>query len=227
MSCDGRIGMFSVVSCAALATVAACAQGDTVDLSSLAACGDYQSAGLSAGACLLEANGEVLQAEFAAPSDAGVVAIKVIDDTGRVRQVVMEENVEQHIAPYTHDIDGDGRADIVMPRARGNVNMVSALWLFADDGYYRRLGEINGYEFARTDDGLLGVRSRGSAAQYNIAYFGMGEGRLQLIASVDVELAEDGQRRSCVLADAPGLAALALTVEQGEAHFCGAGEANE
>lgn len=207
-----------------LATLA-CAQRDTADLSALTACDAYESSGLGAGACRLEANGETLHVEFAAPGEAGVVAIRVIDETGQARQVFMEENVEQHIAPYTLDIDGDGRADIVIPRARGNVNTVGAIWLLADNGYYRRLGEVSGYDLTHTNDGLLSVTSRGSASQHNVAYFAMSGGALQLIASVDIEFVEGGQR-TCALADAPGIAALAMTPEQAEARFCAA-EAND
>lgn len=214
-----RIAIALVLSAAASG---ACAQRDTADLSALISCSAYEASGLSSGACRLEANGEALLVEFAAPNDVGVVAVRVIGDAGQVRQVLMEEHVDQHIAPYIQDIDGDGRADIVLPRSRGNVNAVSALWLFSDEGFYRRLGEVSGYDFTRAEDGLLKVSSRSSASQHNVAYLAMNEGALQLVASVDIELMEDGAPRACVLADAPGIAELALTTEEAQTRFCNA-----
>ncbi|MBY0564488.1 MAG: hypothetical protein K2P58_09900 [Hyphomonadaceae bacterium] len=214
---------------ATLTLAGACAQRETTDPSSLAGCTAYQATGLSTGACRLEANSETLRVEFAAPGDVGVVAVNVLDEQGDVRQLLMEEKVEQHIAPYAQDVDGDGRADIIIPRARHEANTVSALWLFSDEGYYRRLGEVSGYDFARTEDGLLTVWARNSPTQDNSAYYAMIEGALHLIASVNVELGDDGERRTCALADAPGIDTLSLTADQAETRFCGGvtGAANE
>lgn len=210
-----------------LAGVAACTQERRVDAESLRACDELElSEGLVPGECRLEANGETLRVKFSAPPEGatgGVVSIDVVGSDRSVRQVLLEENVSEYLAPSIQDIDGDGRGDVLIPRESGNVNVAHAVWVFSDEGLYRRAGEVSGVQIERTDEGLIAVPARTSAASWNIAFHRLDGNGLSLIASVNVEAeAQRGGALSvrCELADAPGLALLDLTTAAAETKFC-------
>lgn len=202
----------------------ACApQAQTQDLAS---CADIDPALVYE--CGLSANAESLRVRFIPATET--LSVEVLQPDGRVRQQLLETGVAEFRAPRTEDVDGDGRADLVIPVGAGNVNTISALWVFGGEGLYRRLGEVSGYAFARTDEGLLVVSSRTSAAAHNVAFYALGEASLDLIASVDQEAEElaGGTRRSrCALADAPGIEALSLSTREAELKFCAAADTGE
>ncbi|MBL8536496.1 MAG: hypothetical protein JNM59_03745 [Hyphomonadaceae bacterium] len=213
---------------ASMVALAGCAGEPRVDLSNIPACASYEPSrgALEPGACKLEANGETLHVKFAATpegSSGGVVSVDVVSAEGDVRQVLIEENVSEYLTPSVQDIDGDGRGDLLLPRESGNVNLVSGVWVFSGDGLYRRAGEVSGVAVARTDEGLIAVPARGSAASWNVTFHQLDEGGLRLIASVDVEAQEAANgalTTRCSLADAPGLEIVHLSTEQAETKFC-------
>lgn len=219
---------FFVAACAC-AWLAACAPDRSAQLAELMPCADvaFLSGEFSANECRLSANDEslrVVYAEAAEGAVAGTVSIEVFGDNGGVRQVMIEPDVSEYLAPRVHDVDGDGRADILVGRASGNANTVSGVWVFnGERGVYQRVGEISGVAVTRTEEGYVAVAGRSSAAAWNVAFHSLDDAGLHLVASVDVEgtPGDDGAIAiACRLADAPGIAELQLAPQAAEARFC-------
>lgn len=212
---------------ASLTLLAACAPDGRARLAEVMPCSEWAlpGAALNGDGCKLEANGDTLHVKFMTEGEAaGTVSADVLDRRGIVRQVILETNVLQYSAPTVQDVDGDGRGDIIIARGTGNVNTVSAIWLFSGArGVYERVGEVNGVSIERTGDGYIATPARSSASVWNIAFHGLDENGLRLIASVDAGAipADDGSmEQTCELADAPGIGELQLTPEAAEAKFC-------
>jgi len=189
---------------------------DAIDLS-----GDLQAA-----RCELQAAGQVLRVSYGEPAAGttfGAVSIDVLGDDGQVVQTLVESEVSQYRAVAVMDIDGDGRADIQVPRETGNVNTTSGLWIFnGQDGRYDRIGEVSGVSIGRTADGYVAVPARSSAAAWNVAFYRLGEDGLAPLVSVEVVREEQAGtiRSTCRLADALGLSDLNLSEVEAEAKFC-------
>jgi hypothetical protein len=125
---------------------------------------------LTPGECQLESAGQTLRvtyADLAAGTQAGAVTVDVLGDDGQVVQTLREADVPEYLTPQVEDVDGDGRADILIPRVLGNVNFEWGVWIY-DGARYRRVGEISGVQVERTADGLIAVPARSSAASWNV-----------------------------------------------------------
>ncbi|MBN8606922.1 MAG: hypothetical protein J0L81_08385 [Caulobacterales bacterium] len=212
----------------ALCVLAACTPSAAPDPTvELPACADLVFAGdFTPNECRLEATGVALHVRFAAvPAgvDGGTVSVDVLGPDFSVTQTILETDLSEYRAPGVQDVDGDGRGDILIPRATGNANIANAIWLFSgESGAYRRVGEVSGVSIERTAEGYVAVPARGGAALWNVAFYRLdGEG-LHMLASVNVE-GEDVNgaiRSSCSLADAPGIGAIDLDTRAAEAKFC-------
>lgn len=221
--------MHTIATASALLALTACAPDRNAAMAELMPCADvvFEPGVFRATECRLEANGEAVHVTYAEAAEgalAGAVTLELIGERGNVRQVMQEPDVAQYLAPRIHDVDGDGRADILVGRSTGNVNTVSGVWIFnGERGVFARVGEINGVAVTHTEEGYVAVASRSNASTWNVAFSALdGEG-LKLVASVDVEgfQREDGALAArCRLADAPGIAELPLTPAEAEAKFC-------
>ncbi|MEQ1617343.1 MAG: integrin alpha [Terricaulis sp.] len=209
--------------------VTACAPDRNEAMAELMPCADvvFEPGFFRANECRIEANGEALHVSYAGTAEgaiAGAVTLELIGERGNVRQVMQEPDVAQYLAPRVHDVDGDGRADILVGRSTGNVNTVSGVWIFnGERGVYARVGEINGVAVTRTEEGYVAVASRSSASTWNVAFSALDASGLKLVASVDVEGVQraDGALMSrCLLSDAPGIAELQLAPADAQAKFC-------
>lgn len=219
-------GGFSALTALALT---ACGPDRNAQIAELMPCADVVFApdGFAANECRIEANGEAVHVTYAGASEgaiAGAVTLELIGERGNVRQVMQEPDVAQYLAPRVHDVDGDGRADILVGRSTGNVNTVSGVWLFnGERGVFERVGEINGVAVTRTEEGYVAVASRSNASTWNVAYHKLDAEGLKLVASVDIEGFErmDGALAArCRLSDGPGLAVLDLNPADAQAKFC-------
>lgn len=220
---------YTIAAALALLALPACAPDRNAAMAELMPCADvvFEPGVFGANECRLEANGENVHVTYAAAAEgavAGSVTLELIGERGNVRQVMQEPDVAQYLAPRIHDVDGDGRADILVGRSTGNVNTVSGVWIFnGERGVFARVGEINGVAVTRTDEGYVAVASRSSASTWNVAFSALDAEGLKLVASVDVEgiQREDGALTArCRLADAPSIADLPLTPADAQAKFC-------
>jgi hypothetical protein len=223
------LGVAPLAASLALLALAACEPRRGAALDELMPCAELvlPAGEFAANECRLEANGEALRVKFAqgdAGAVAGNVSLEVIDAHGDVRQVMVEPGVSQYLAPRVDDVDGDGRADLLVGRDVGNVNTVSGVWIFSGErGVYERVGEINGIAVIHTEEGYVAVASRSSASVWDVAFYRLDQSGLQLVASVNVEGLEraDGVVVTrCRLGDAPGIAALDLAPADARAKFC-------
>ncbi len=219
---------FGFLAATALA-LSACAPDRNAAMAELMPCADvvFEPGVFRANECRIEANGEavhVTYAEAAAGAVVGAVTLELIGERGNVRQVMQEPDIAQYLAPRVHDVDGDGRADILVGRSTGNVNTVSGVWIFnGERGVFARVGEINGVAVTRTQEGFVAVASRTNASTWNVAYSALDAEGLKLVASVDVEGFQraDGELGArCRLSDAPGIADLNLSPADAESKFC-------
>jgi hypothetical protein len=214
---------------ASLLLAAACGERQTqpADAGALQPCAeaDRTRSGLTPGQCVLESSGQTLRvtyADLAAGTQAGAVSVDVLGDDGQVAQTLLESDVPEYLTPQLQDIDGDGRADILIPRVLGNVNFEWGVWIY-DGARYRRVGEIGGVQVERTADGLIAVPARSSAASWSVPYYRLDESGLHhlVTAQIDGEQMADGSvRGTCTLPEAPGLADLNLSQRAAQERFC-------
>jgi hypothetical protein len=212
----------------AAVAVAACSQRVPVaDIAALHDCADLflEASEIESGECRLDAAGQTMRVSFSPMVEGvgGTVTIDVLNADGAVAQTIVEEGVSQYLAPTVQDVDGDGRADILVARETGNVNTAYGIWIFSGDrNVFRRVGEVSGYDIARTQEGLIAVQARSGAALRNVAFYQLNTDGLVHIATVELEAREGGEtvRWSCRLSDAPGAAALGLAADAAEQRFC-------
>jgi hypothetical protein len=213
---------------ATIAALTACSPRVPVaDIAALHDCADLflEASEIESGECRLDAAGQTMRVAFS-PMVEGVggnVTIDVLNADGAVAQTIVEEGVSEYLAPTVQDVDGDGRADILVARETGNVNTAYGIWVFSGDrNVFRRVGEVSGYDIARTPEGLIAVQARSGAALRNVAFYQLSADGLIHIATVELEAREGGEivQWRCRLSDAPGASALGLSAEAAEARFC-------
>jgi hypothetical protein len=211
---------------AALAATACGPRADGASAEPLQPCSAIELTGAIVEAtCGLEAGGQALRVAFtpaAVEAAGGNVTIDVLNDDGSVAQTMLEPEVSEHLTPSVDDVDGDGRADILIPRVSGNVNTEYGVWIFnGERGVYERVGDISGVSVERTSDGLIAVPARSSAIEWAIAFYKLDEGGLHPMATVRVTAPEGRSNEpGCALDEAPGLRDLNLTQEAAQARFC-------
>jgi hypothetical protein len=181
---------------------------------------------LTPAACELEAAGRVIQVHFAsvpAGAEGGAVEVSVLDPDRRVAQRLLETDVSEYLMPSYEDVDGDGRADILMPRVSGNVNTEWGVWINAGDRYLR-VGEISGVEVQRTADGYIAVPARSSCCSWNVRYYRLDETGLHHLVTAQVDGEEESPggrvRSTCSISEAPGLSDLHLDAPSAREKFC-------
>ncbi len=207
-------------------TAVACGPRAESATETVAACDALEFTGaLNPVECSMDAGGETLRVTYAQPAEGvavGNISVDVLSEDAAVRQTMLEPEVVQYFAPLIQDIDGDGRADILIPREGGNVNASYGVWIFnGERGVYERVGDVTGVSFDRTSDGLVAVSARSSAIEWAVAFFKLDEGGLHPMATVRVTAPQGrSSEPGCALDEAPGLRDLNLTQEEAQARFC-------
>lgn len=195
----------------------------------LPACADIElSRGeLTPAQCQLQAAGQTLRVtynELPAGVQGGNVSIDVLAEDGSVQQTLLEPDVSEYLPVSIDDIDGDGRADILVGRVGGNVNTEHALWLYnGERARYERVGEVSGVSIERTGDGYLAVPARSGAASWGVAFYRLDEGGLHPLVTLQIdgeETASGAIRSTCTLLESPGLRDLSLSEAAAREKFC-------
>lgn len=186
---------------------------------------DLSGGQLTPGACRIEAGGQVFNVTYADVPEGvagGAVTIEVIGPDGAVAQSILEQDVSEYRHVSLEDIDGDGRIDIRIPIATGNVNTQSALWVFnGERGLYQRVGDVSGISIERTADGYLAVPARSSAVAWNVAFYRFDEGGIHPILTLLIEApAGRSTEPGCRIESAPGLRDVNLDEAAARAKFC-------
>ncbi|MGD9979928.1 MAG: integrin alpha [Hyphomonadaceae bacterium] len=185
-------------------------------------------------ACVLQAGDATLRVtyeEMAEGADGGDVRVEVLRDNGSVVQTFVEQGVSEYLPANIEDIDGDGRADVLIPLYSGNVNTGYGVWIYrVAQGAYRRAGEISAVEILRTNEGYLATQARSSCCSWGISFYRVGAEALELLVTLNVSAeGEDAEGRvfgvQCAIEEAPGLPALDMSEEEARAHFCATSEA--
>ncbi len=222
--------MRAIVLAAALALIACAQQAPQTLASNLQPCADAdarRTGELTPGECQLQSSGQTLRvtyADLAAGTQAGAISVDVLGDDGQVAQTLLEADVPEYLTPELQDVDGDGRADILIPRVQGNVNTEYGVWVY-DGARYRRVGDISGVEVERTADGLIAVPARSSCCSWNVRYYRLDESGLHHLVTAQIDGEEQvpngSVRSTCSLSEAPGLADLNLSERAAQERFCG------
>lgn len=213
----------------AAAIVAACNQAPgAAELTPAQPCERAALTGdLAPAVCQTAAGGQILRltyTELVEGDGGGVIGVDVLDAGGRRLQSFRESGVSGYWPPEVTDVDGDGRADLLLTRAGGTANAAQAVWVFGGAGY-RRVGEVNGVSVERTDEGYIAVPARSSASAWDVTFYELDEEALRLLLAVAVEAqgadaAGQATGIACRISDAPGLARLELTLAEAQEKFC-------
>ncbi len=148
------------------------------------------------------------------------ITITVLDG-GNTLQTIKEEFEFTYGLPEVMDLDQDGRDELLVPLMTGNVNTVYAIWHATDaTPPFARIGETSGVGFDIHEDGMFSQAARSSAVDWETTYYKISDGTLVTIASVVVELSENGGYESCNLIEGDGFADIGLTSEEAETKFC-------
>lgn len=198
----------------------------TVETTDIVPCAETEISGaLTPSECQIEVSGQVLYVNFqplAAGAATGAVAIDVLGEDGAVAQTMLESDVSQYLAPTIQDIDGDGRADILVPRETGNANTLYGVWIFnGARGAYDRVGQIEAVGIERTSDGLIAAAGRSSATSWAINFYKLDENGLRPMVNISVTApAREGGAPGCALETTPGLGELGISDEAARDRFC-------
>lgn len=170
---------------------------------------------------LPDTTGRTVEFRFAAPVDYQTPAtITLIDADGTSPQVISTVIDGGYGMPQVIDIDGDGRADLLVPLYTGNVNTNYTLWRSIDGvPPFVLAGEIGGVDFGPVSDGLFASTARGSATTWYTSYYMFANNQLAPVATAETELSENGPS-TCKVVDDGGLETLGLTPEDAQLRFC-------
>lgn len=140
---------------------------------------------------------------------AGFLTISVIDRRGRHIAEFSEVTHGLYAYPQLLDVNGDRRADLIIPRSTDAVNVVYALWIQQADGDFVHLGEMTGAEIALTDGGIIAASCRTGVSDWETAYYRATADALQELALVKASGSKPPRRggRCEILRLAPGLEA--------------------
>ncbi|KCZ98176.1 putative lipoprotein [Hyphomonas polymorpha PS728] len=143
--------------------------------------------------------------EMLGPS--GFVSISVMDRQGRPIADFSEVIHGLYVYPQLLDVNGDRRADLIIPRSTDAVNMVYALWIQQESGDFIHAGQVTGAEIAWTAGGMIAAASRTGASDWETAYYRVTGAALQELALVHAAGSQPPRRggRCEILRLAPGL----------------------
>lgn len=138
---------------------------------------------------------------------SGFLTFSVIDRQGRPLGDFSEVTHGLYVYPLVLDVNGDRRADIIIPRSTDAVNRVYALWIQQEDGDFAHAGQVTGAEIAWTAGGMIAAASRTGTSDWETAYYRVTGAALQELALVRAEGSQPPRRggRCDILRLAPGL----------------------
>ncbi|MGE6696145.1 hypothetical protein ACQKH5_00515 [Hyphomonas sp. NPDC076900] len=143
--------------------------------------------------------------EMIGPS--GFLSISVMDHQGRPIADFSEVIHGLYVYPQVLDVNGDRRADLIIPRSTNAVNVSYALWIQQENGDFAHAGQVAGAEIAWTAGGMIAAASRTGASDWETAYYRVTGAALQELALVRAEGSQPPRRggRCDILRLAPGL----------------------
>lgn len=210
----------------AFAALAACSPKQETAEATVAACGG-DAAPAAAQTCDIRTDATTYRVKFgpAPKAGAGTVAVDVLVGHDAVGQTLNETGVSAYSYPKLEDVDGDGKADILIARDGGAANQTIAFWRQKEDGGFARVGEVNGVTLTKTADGFLAVPARSSAAEWLITFYRVDEAALAKLGALTVKAEKtDAEGKvldsSCTLTDDSGIGALDMTDKAAEQKFC-------
>lgn len=214
-----------VMAAFALAALAACSPKQETATPAIAACAEAEpTAGQT---CDIKTEATTYRVKFgpAPEAGAGTVSVDVLVGHDAVGQTVSESGVSSYAAPRVEDVDGDGKADLLIAREGGAANQTIAFWRQKEDGGFARVGEVNGVTLTKTADGFLAVPARASAAEWIVTFYRIDEATLTKLAALTVKAEKTNDAgavidSSCTLTDDSGLGALDMTDKAAETKFC-------
>ncbi|MBA3069581.1 MAG: hypothetical protein FP825_14000 [Hyphomonas sp.] len=150
-----------------------------------------------------------------------VLTLKITAGDGTEIQTLTEPVEFTYTLPIFDDLDGDGRAELLVPLMTGNVNTTFAVWRGKDgEPQFERAGEVSGIDVAAYEDGIFMTPARGSAASWYATYYVFADNKVAPVVTAETTLAEDGETETCTAVDEGGLAAIGLSLEDALAKFC-------
>ncbi|PKP79925.1 MAG: hypothetical protein CVT79_17540 [Alphaproteobacteria bacterium HGW-Alphaproteobacteria-18] len=154
---------------------------------------------------LLTLKSDPLDQEMLGPS--GFLTVSVMDRQGRPIGDFSEVIHGLYIYPQVLDVNGDRRADIIIPRSTNAVNRGYALWIQQDDGDFAHAGQVTGAEIAWTAGGMIAAVSRTGASDWEAAYYRVTNAGLHELALVSAKGSQPPRRggRCEILRLAPDL----------------------
>jgi len=146
-----------------------------------------------------------LEWEMLGPS--GFLTLSVMDRQGRPIGDFSEVTHGSYVFPQVLDVNGDRRADIIIPRSTDAVNVVYSLWIQQEDGDFAHAGQVTGAEIAWRTGGMIAAASRTGVSDWETVYYRVTGDALQELAVVSSRGSQPPRRggRCDILRLAPGL----------------------
>lgn len=113
---------------------------------------------------------------------SGFLTVSVIDRRGALIGDFSEITNGEYAYPALQDVNGDGRDDLIIPRATDAVNWVHSLWLQQEGGDFVHAGEVTGSEVNWASRGYVAAIRQTGAADWETGYSRIREGKLEEVA---------------------------------------------
>ncbi|MFE3196095.1 hypothetical protein ACFXHA_44340 [Nocardia sp. NPDC059240] len=161
-----------------------------------------------------------------------VMVVNVVSKNGKTSYDALTEagsGLMLLAEPMLHDIDADGRDELLVPLAGGSGGTTYAVYRDSiddpgrDAAHFVKIGEVNGSIPEHTDSGYIAVVGKGGLYEKEVAFMKIENSQLRKIVRVEIDLKEDssGHRHgTCKLLDASGLAGSGLTDAEVTQRFC-------
>jgi hypothetical protein len=213
---------------------AACSQGKKKE-AGLPDCGKVQATdggdtGWVHPECMLQSKdpaGLVFEARYpkAEAGQPSIVVVQAIGPGGEALQKIEEGMDSTFAAPKLEDIDQDGRDELMIPLATGNVNTTWAIWRATGTSrHMTRAGELSAVEIVKTESGYVAASARSSAAAWKVDFYQFDGAALRPIASAQVEASPDATGGvasvTCAVTDAGGLTSVKIKSDEAQKQFC-------
>lgn len=132
--------------------------------------------------------------EYAMLGPAGFVSVSVTSRKGQHIGDFAEVTHGHYGYPMLRDVDGDGRQDVVIPRATDAVNEVYSVWLQQQNGDFSHAGELTANQITWSSRGLIAAAQRTGVSEWAVSYFRADAGKLQEVALVTGQGSEPPER---------------------------------
>lgn len=151
------------------------------------------------------------------------LTLKITANDGMEIQTIKETVAFTYTLPGFDDLDGDGRAELLVPLMTGNVNTSFAVWRRKDgDPEFERAGEVGGIDVTAYKDGIFVTPARSSASAWGTTYYVFADNKVAPVVTVETTLGEDGETETCTAVDEGSLAEIGMSLEEAQVKFCAA-----